>query len=82
MKTKHTPGPWISSSYGFNVLGDNQRVSVCQLDGKQSQVVKEANAKLIAAAPDLLNACNEALNFIMPEAAFNILNNAIKKATE
>lgn len=41
------------------------------------------NAKLIAAAPELLRACKEALRFVCnEEPAYNVLCDAIKKATE
>ena len=56
MENKHTPGPWMRSSFGFQVLGDKNRVSVCQLDGKQGQETQIANARLIAAAPEILEA--------------------------
>nr|DAW90322.1 MAG TPA: hypothetical protein [Bacteriophage sp.] len=41
------------------------------------------NAKLIAAAPELLRACKEALKFVcVEEPAYDVLCDAIKKATE
>lgn len=41
------------------------------------------NAKLMAAAPELLEACQEALKFVcVEEPAYDILCSAIKKATE
>lgn len=40
-------------------------------------------AKLIAAAPELLKACQEALRYVcLDEPAYDILCDAIKKATE
>lgn len=40
-------------------------------------------AKLIAAAPELLKACQEALQFVcVEEPAYDTLYNAIKKATD
>ena len=39
--------------------------------------------KLIAAAPELLEACQEALKYVcVEEPAYDVLCNAIKKATE
>lgn len=58
-KLKHTPGPWIHSSYGFQILSNNRikpQISICQLDGKQPEQIQVANAKLIATAPELLEA--------------------------
>lgn len=41
----------------------------------------EANAQLMAAAPEMLNACIDALKYVScEESAFHILNNAIAKA--
>lgn len=40
-------------------------------------------AKLIAAAPELFNACNEALKYVcVEEPAYDIIIQAIRKATE
>ena len=44
---------------------------------------QKKNAKLIAAAPELLRACKESLRFVcIEEPAYDILCDAIKKATE
>ncbi len=57
----------------------------------QDDHVAEANARLIAAAPDLLAACRELLRYFVPsrdrmnaeqEAAFNTVRAAIARATE
>jgi len=68
MKAKHTPGPWI--------INDNAVFSpsktICFLPAQLVDVPaqrkeieqQEANALLIAVAPDLLEACKEALTFI------------------
>ena len=61
MNTKHTPGPWVRES-GILVLSafektpnGSKRLTVCRTDnphmGEQEQ---GANARLIAAAPELL----------------------------
>lgn len=46
METKHTSGPWTSDR--FNVVGPDNR-AVASID---SLPQREANARLIAAAPD------------------------------
>ena len=68
MKTKHTPGPW------FNVAGmvetDDDRADICSCYAAhfgQSRIERSpheewANARLIAAAPDMLAALKEALH--------------------
>ena len=57
----------------------------CSTSKKQSETLIEKQneyATLIAAAPDLLAACKEALRFVTPEEeAYDTLNNAINKAT-
>ena len=69
---KHTPGPWITSKFGFQVLTGDSWSVICELkpnpkweDGrgvyKQENAWEnqEANARLIAAAPELLAALKE-----------------------
>ena len=94
MNNKHTPGPWRADNGddgsgipGWNIFGD--RVSICSM-GDYTEYHKEINphnARLIAAAPDLLAAC-EAVDKMLagPAAMFdlngmrNILRPAIAKA--
>ncbi|HDZ77106.1 MAG TPA: hypothetical protein ENH41_03385 [Candidatus Omnitrophica bacterium] len=57
--SKHTPGPWRVKESGGCVCSDNK--TICQLisinDGALSITPEvEGNAKLISAAPDLLEA--------------------------
>jgi hypothetical protein len=57
---KHTPGPWevykpnVTAGWGLCVGTDTH--ILFQHKGKDSKEIKEANARLIAAAPDLLEA--------------------------
>ena len=59
MKAQHTPGPWSSFGPGSPTIygGDPQR-RICVLDRMTGAELIEdyANARLIAAAPDLLAA--------------------------
>ena len=63
---KHTPGPWkvyspeITSGWGICVGANND--ILFQLKGRGNKEKKIANAQLIAAAPDLLEALQEALD--------------------
>lgn len=60
---KHTPGPWgVDPKRSFRVLdvSDNTICSTGSCDHIRDQW--EANAHLIAAAPDLLSACEEAFD--------------------
>lgn len=54
------------------------------LGGHENGTKKQRKrAKLIAAAPELLEACQEALKYVcVEEPAYDVLCNAIKKATE
>lgn len=58
MSSKHTPGPWAyqedSDAYTHIVRGPGNRF-ICQLAQTTSAEI-EANARLIAAAPELLEA--------------------------
>ena len=57
---KHTPGPWhaVQDRNGSNcdmlVETENFRIATC---GRADSLVAQANANLIAAAPELLSAC-------------------------
>lgn len=62
MKTKHTQGEWVYNNNGasFNIKVDNEFVrggNICPYVYGKSLEESQANAKLIAAAPDLLEAC-------------------------
>lgn len=83
---KHTPGPWFLSPkakyiraegiYGWNIAAIEDQ-----------QPFTQANAYLIAAAPELLEACIRAKDYLhtkYPKEAdiFNELDKAITKATQ
>jgi hypothetical protein len=63
--SKHTPGPWSVADRlvpnGRRWVQRNHTRTLVAL--VYSTPEREANARLIAAAPDLLEACNEALEF-------------------
>jgi len=95
METKHTPGPWETTPGLTKVtaLGGNLIIA-SGIEGKMEEKRFEeqsiANAKLIAAAPELLMMCESAFNLCnkraMPtESEINLLkemlNKVIKKAT-
>lgn len=75
-ESKHTPGPWrvrknqvagveyIEYEYAKGCYGDIARVK--NLVGKEES---NKNARLMAAAPDLLDACWEALRWIEEQRA-------------
>lgn len=59
MTTKHTHGPWIATGWENIIVNSAQGVTLCLApQGAEGETLKtiQANARLIAAAPDLLAA--------------------------
>jgi hypothetical protein len=58
MTTNHTPGPWIAQlnqvGADYVHIGTEGPDGVCEVQWNGSDENQEANARLIAAAPDLL----------------------------
>lgn len=94
METKHTKGEWSHTAYGYTSKGeiiiagsDNFGNLLAEVYKQRDAREQEANAKLIAAAPKLLEAlkCVEMALFELniKETAINsIVTKAIKEATE
>lgn len=60
MKTQHTPGPWRKSNANPWIYGGNgEYIALVESQGKEAD---SANARLIAAAPDLLSVLQQAYN--------------------
>jgi hypothetical protein len=84
----HTPGPWRSE--GQYVIGEgNQLIAVAGRSTEpEIRIAHEANARLIAAAPDLLAACElmesvyrqNVVNPGEPSSVLEALQAAIAKA--
>jgi hypothetical protein len=83
MSTQHTPGPWA-------VCKSQKRVSVWSIDQIHivdlvpTNIIKNQhldNARLIAAAPDLLDALKDAYPYIQNDALRERVGNTIAKAT-
>lgn len=57
----HTPGPWRIGSHPWNIVAESGLVASAQFRGYTPTALEraevDANARLIAAAPDLLEAC-------------------------
>lgn len=88
----HTPGPWFvggETDHGEFLICSDARPTICAVDPGAREWCTHANARLIAAAPDLL----DALQLILPdalashvggpdtEARINAARAAITKAT-
>ncbi len=97
MNTKHTAGNWIADKGEINCLIYSEETAnniACTYNGTVGQEQGQANAKLIAAAPELLQFCINTLydleqrNLIAGEqsesyfAAIEMAKRAIAKATE
>ena len=96
MKTKHTPGPWRSLSWGETISIDSipaDLMGICHINPTGDHncgipnAQDRANARLITAAPDLLAAAKEAAELLWKregnEETENVrkgLNAAIAKA--
>jgi hypothetical protein len=74
-KAKHTPGPWIVGDQrrrdpGCILIHTSSGESIASAwnlmrpDGSGPDTPMEANARLIAAAPDLLAACKSAMELL------------------
>ncbi len=103
MKTKHTPAPWIvKNDYTRDVIGipNDDTVTICETGSwsRESKEEMHANSKLIASAPELLEAVIATQAFFddMPKGQFGklvldvglmndmfiALAKSLKKATE
>jgi len=67
MTTRHTPGPW--TAYGRQVSGSHGEyplgimVADCNVTPERGEVECKSNARLIAAAPELLEAAKDMLEY-------------------
>ena len=84
---KHTPGPWTLD--GDEVRGGQGNcfiavASFASAYAKSGRFTKEeqANARLIAAAPELLEACKKALDFTLGRSIKENLTQIVKELNE
>lgn len=84
MTTKHTPAPWLICASEKEIV-HLAFGTVARMNAKSTK----ANAKLIAAAPDLLDAliaCNDAMEYMseydIPICLPQMVKDAIAKATQ
>lgn len=84
MSRQHTPGPWkvrLNQDCTFSLFGENGKKILISNAGL---INREANARLIAAAPDLLEAlidCRLALDLAHANGELAVVDAAIAKAT-
>ena len=72
--SKHTPGPWAVDRYCRDITPVGRYLRIAEIPGHRENDTpdsqeREANARLIAAAPDLLAALEAACDIIDLEAA-------------
>ena len=81
MKTHHTPGPWVVSLFP-NLVGaiddGGERETVAETVGPN----KEANARLIAAAPELLEALTKAVAYLQANRPAGKISEIFSKLNE
>ena len=84
--SKHTKGPWEAADRGDYsdldgnsrvILGDDRRIAIVQHKGDEED---EANARLIAAAPDMLEVLEEIQHVASPTWISKRAREAIAKA--
>ncbi len=64
--TQHTPGPWVATGFEGIVVNDSKDRTLALAPGSSTNLEEmKANARLIAAAPDML----AALQDIMAESS-------------
>lgn len=94
-KAKHTPAPWKLDERGnlkeafIEAIGDGDltRLDVSVATDDRCRKTALANARIIAAAPDLLAACELAIEFLRGKCSLaampirDALRSAIGKAT-
>ena len=90
MRNEHTPGPWKVSSYNHHYgtykiepWAQIERNWLIKKDITDHHGEREANARLIAAAPELLEVCEEVLNNMeVSLEMFTKLKHALSRAKE
>ena len=83
METKHTPGPWMfdatlkgDGSFGGSYIVSNNAKRTWPL----AEVYREDNARLIAAAPDLLEALKALVADLKPYMGQGRMDDKIRNA--
>lgn len=83
---KHTPGPWHVDDAGRDTYVTSDHEHICRLEGNTLSADK-ANARLIAAAPELLDALQKIPQRYLDDmdahtpGITNLIRAAIAKAT-
>ncbi len=95
MSTQHTPGPWIGAGPSFgdplpryttSIMTeweheDDGFIEICEFPFHHHDDENEANARLIAAAPELLEALQAIIDTGLSTSKITAAKKAIAKAT-
>ena len=80
-ETKHTPGPWKTSYTNLSVVIAENGAVVARASKLNGLVNLQANARLIAAAPELLEALESIASMYDYEASCGDLASRLYEAT-
>ena len=86
-KQRFTPGPWRTGAGDFATIYDrnHDKVAHCLMrpedESGDGQLTRLANAKLVAAAPDLMDALQYAVGKVPELASVPVIAAAMAKAT-
>lgn len=90
--SKHTPGPWHRMGIKFGdrfcsteimYKQDERHIAICSMAESGDELLTEANARLISAAPYMLEALQSLENDdgSIPQDIWNMVQGSILKAT-
>lgn len=91
MTTNHTAGPWAHDDHEIYSEQTDHGAAICTMNTTSAHFTKdeaEANARLIAAAPELLAALIQAYSFMVTNKEYqgreilNTIQNAIQTAVK
>lgn len=78
----HTPGPWITHQYYEAVFSKSRRICITAPQGTSADKETQANCKLIAAAPDLLEEMEKSQKLIQECVDYYESTGIIDKVSE
>jgi len=80
--SKHTPGPWVAQGRYIGVKGHMSYIGECgdQNGNWTNEPMAVANARLIAAAPDLLEALKSLIDMDIAYKRGPVVEDAVTKA--
>lgn len=79
MEFKGTKKPWVKDG-NLIFAEDHFQTHICQVSGSFNNEIREANAKLIAAAPELLQALQSFANGVRERGYAGHLSDYLKQA--